>query len=262
MVEDKEHPVGASDLREDLDKGQEPQCECVAAEPPNTQATPASESTLTPESVFPETPLIQERTEREPPDEGTTEPGAPTASTEQKPPISQLTIIEESVTELTDAVASLSRQQEMMQNGIRQLGSRVSDAATSLGAPRVSGLLLRLLLLYDIVDPPAAHLGEEAASVCRVMAGQIEQLLAVNGFFCMETDGAVFDPVEHKPVKVVSVKDPGMDGRILSTVRKGFRSEHGVLRPAEVVLVRAPKKAIQSEDVFGSPPDDGGCGVS
>jgi molecular chaperone GrpE (heat shock protein) len=150
----------------------------------------------------------------------------------------RLQFFQGTLAELCEAVGRLQREQEIMQKSLRQLGSRVSEAATSLGAPRIKALYLRLLLLYDLVEPPPSHLSPEGADYCRLLASQIEQFLEVNGIQAIETTGAVFDPIFHKPIKMVPFTDPQMDGVILGQERKGFRTEHGALRPAEVVVAK------------------------
>jgi len=151
--------------------------------------------------------------------------------------------LEEMVTSLHESIGTLVKQQEIMQSSLRQLGTRVSDAASSLGAPRIRELYMRLLLLYDLVEPPPAHLSEESTSLCKMIATQIEQFLEANGIQRIETDGKVFDPNLHKPVKAISEADPSLTGRIVSTVRNGFRADYGVLRPAEVVIASAAEES-------------------
>jgi len=144
--------------------------------------------------------------------------------------------IESSISDLRQATESLARLQEIMQKGMRQIDLRIADVATSLTAPRIRELYLRLLLLYDLLEPTPAHLGQESAALCKLVAGQIEQFLEVNGFSRIETDGRVFDPRLHRPINVVPVDDPTQDSRILSTVCNGFQSATTVLRPASVII--------------------------
>lgn len=150
--------------------------------------------------------------------------------------------IEKSLLSLNQVVERLVKQQEIMQNSMRQLGNRVTDAATALGAPRIRELYMRLLLIYDLVEPAPLHLSEESVSLCKLIATQIEQFLEVNGIYRIQTEKSLFDPIQHKPVKIISDVDPSKDGCVVSTVRNGFRSERAVLRPAEVVIVRIDQK--------------------
>lgn len=136
----------------------------------------------------------------------------------------------------------LVKQQEIIQGGLRQLGSRVSDAASSLGAPRLRETFMRILMLYDLTEPAPAHLSAESVGLCRLLSGQIEQFLAVQGIEQIPTDGLRFDPSLHKPVKIMAIDDPAKEATILNTLRHGFRSESGVLRPAEVAIGRFTAK--------------------
>jgi len=148
----------------------------------------------------------------------------------------RLQSLEQAVAGLEDAVRVVARQQDVVQASLRQWSDRVTDAANSLGAPRVRELYLRLLLLYDLVEPSPAHLSADAKEICQVVSGQIEQFLAVAGFRRIATDGEAFDRDRHKPVQVVTGGDRTSAGRVLATVRNGFRSDQSVLRPAEVVI--------------------------
>ena len=148
--------------------------------------------------------------------------------------IDNLQEIGQAVFDLKQQANTLTKQVEIMQKSMRTVDRSIADAATSLGAPRVRELYMRLLMMYDLVSPPPANLGTEALSICKMLAGQIEQFLEVNGFRRIPTDGSVFDPALHKPLKKVVVADVSMDGRIISTIQMGFQSEHAILRPASV----------------------------
>jgi molecular chaperone GrpE (heat shock protein) len=159
----------------------------------------------------------------------------------------RLDSIDRRIEAFADTLTTLVRQQELIQGAVRQLGSRVTEAATSLSAPRVRELYGRLVLLYDLVAPTPAHLSPDAAEVCQVVATQIEQFLEVTGFQRIPTDGAPFNRDLHKPVRVVRAENPEVGGRIVATVRNGFCSELGVLRPAEVVLAVAESATLQAQ---------------
>jgi len=63
----------------------------------------------------------------------------------------------------------------------------------------------------------------------------------------LPTDGLRFDPAVHKPVKIMPVDEPAKEAMVLSTLRHGFRSEFGVLRPAEVAIGRfTPRNGANS----------------
>jgi molecular chaperone GrpE (heat shock protein) len=166
---------------------------------------------------------------------------APTESAaiaDEAPSLTDLHEVIHVVEAVRDEVRALARQQELLQATVRQLSSRVSDAAASLGAPRVRELYHRLLLLYDLVDPPQDGLPQETVTLCRLIAKQIEQFLEVNGIERIVTDGQSFDPTIHKPVEFVADATLTSDTRVIATRRWGFRSASAVLRPAEVVIAR------------------------
>jgi molecular chaperone GrpE (heat shock protein) len=158
----------------------------------------------------------------------------------------ELRAMQASFDTLNQQIHALARNQEILQSAVRQLVTRVADAASSLAAPRMRELYLRLLMIYDLVNPVPAQLSEDAACVCNMIAVQIEQFLAVNGFERISSDDVVFDPKQHKLGKIELVDDPELDGRILTSLQHGFCSQQSVLRPATVVMGRVRERLRDS----------------
>jgi molecular chaperone GrpE (heat shock protein) len=165
----------------------------------------------------------------------------------------EMVSLREEMTSIHRALEDLQMQLEVVQNSLRQLAMRVTDVASSLGAPRIRELYMRLLYLYDLVEPPPTHLSEDAVCFCGLVATQIEQFLEVNGVHKIETNGAVFNPQLHKPIGVVTDESAGNIGHVLSTKRNGFRTDLAVLRIAEVVVARG---STPKADVGASPPPE------
>jgi len=164
--------------------------------------------------------------------------------------------VQQSLDSLAQKVESLTKSQEIIQGGMRMLRNSVADAASSLGSPRLRELYLRLLLMYDLVEPPPAHLDAAAAEICRRIATQIDQVLAVNDFTRISIEDGVFDARVHKAVKLDPVDDPESDGRVLAIVQHGFRSPQGILRPASVILGRLREGLVPPVGTGGTEPAD------
>jgi len=62
--------------------------------------------------------------------------------------------------------------------------------------------------------------------------------LLKNGVERLDLEGAEFDPNVAEAVAVVAA-DPALDGRIVRTVRPGYRLGERVIRPARVLVGRA-----------------------
>lgn len=152
----------------------------------------------------------------------------------------RLGAIESSLQSLTGVVGELSHNLAIVQSSLQRLAGTVSGAAESLGAPRVRELYLRLLLLYDLVEPPPSDLPQDTVRFYRTLADQIEQFLAVNGVERIQSDGAVYDSKVHKQVGYIDDPDPANAGFVASTRRYGFQTERAVLRPSEVKIARLP----------------------
>jgi len=96
-----------------------------------------------------------------------------------------------------------------------------------------------LLLVYDLTAGIAQSADDDknvsASSVCRMLARQIQQLLAAHG---IEQVPAVGEPNYdlHRPVETVVVEEPDRVNQILEVRRPGFRIGDRVLRVADVVI--------------------------
>jgi molecular chaperone GrpE len=150
----------------------------------------------------------------------------------------RLGAVEATLGELTANIRELSQHLVIVQSSLQRLSEKVTTAAETLSAPRIRDLFNRLLLIYDLIEPAPANLPADQHPFYRMLAEQIEQLLAVNGLERIAADGMRFDPAIHKPFAFVEQDDPDLADRVVETTRHGFRNERAVLRPAEVRIAR------------------------
>ena len=54
----------------------------------------------------------------------------------------------------------------------------------------------------------------------------------------VDAEGQHFDPAIHEAVSVVPTADPAQDGRVVGVVRRGYRINDDVLRPAAVAVAK------------------------
>jgi len=146
------------------------------------------------------------------------------------------------VSELAAQVAGLGERVGFLPRQIRQLAARVDEVTESISHPRVRDLLGSFLLLHDLLEQMGRTEEPEAGAGLRVLRDQVTQVLGLNGIEEIP-ETKRFDPALHKAVESVACATAEEDGEIAEVYRAGFRSQHTVLRYAEVVVKRhqAPK---------------------
>ena len=87
-----------------------------------------------------------------------------------------------------------------------------------------------------LMQPPGAVL----QGLEQVME-QMESILGRQGVRRIDSDGQPFDPERHEAVAVREADDVP-DRTVLSTARSGYAAGDHVLRPAQVVVSRAPEQ--------------------
>jgi len=141
-------------------------------------------------------------------------------------------------------IQSLSQQSQFLPPKLRGLSKKVDELAIAVGDVRVRSLLVELVGLGDLVDGALKALPEQdsgpiggARRFFRALATRIDQVLEAHDAHSIPIDGG-FDPTVHNAVDVLDVDDPALEGQIVELVRPGFRTEHSVLRYAEVAVGR------------------------
>jgi molecular chaperone GrpE len=76
----------------------------------------------------------------------------------------------------------------------------------------------------------------------RAVLGQMQSILARQGVERVGTPGEPFDPERHEAIDVRTTAD-APDRSVLDVVRSGYAMDGRVLRPAQVVVARAPQQA-------------------
>jgi molecular chaperone GrpE len=98
-------------------------------------------------------------------------------------------------------------------------------------------LLARLLPVLDDFDAALAHLDGEESKGVRMVQDNLWKALRAAGVEEIAAMGQKFDPYVHDCVQ--QVPDPEReDGVVLEVVRKGYRLQDHVLRPAQVIVVK------------------------
>jgi molecular chaperone GrpE len=124
----------------------------------------------------------------------------------------------------------------------RKRSERERRDATAAGAADV---LRELLTFADDFDRALAHAGEDAPAPLveglQIVARGLRDLLDRNGVTRIESLGAAFDPQVHEALSTA----PSIEAQpntVVHELQAGYRMGERILRPARVVVARAPEE--------------------
>ncbi len=109
------------------------------------------------------------------------------------------------------------------------------------------GLVSRLLPVLDDLDAAGASLRGKAGRGLAMLRDNLLGALREAGLEEIPAMGTAFDPYLHECLH--QVDDPqAPDGTVKEVVRKGYRFQTRVLRPAQVVVVKNEGQPTESKD--------------
>lgn len=97
-------------------------------------------------------------------------------------------------------------------------------------------LLARLLPVLDDLDAALAHSDGEQSRGVRMVRENLLKALREAGLEEIPAEGVKFDPYVHDCVQQVPDAE-GEDGFVKEVVRKGYRTQDRILRPAQVIVI-------------------------
>lgn len=156
------------------------------------------------------------------------------------------------VQELEDKVTELEGQLKRAVADYRNLESRVSQGRSELTSFVGAELVRKLLPVLDHLEQSLAGISEEEKKSgwvkgVELAAKEFNQVLKYEGLDEIVADG-LFDPSLHEAVDT----GEGEDNKILKVVRKGFRLNGKVIRPAQVVVGRKnPPSMEETKNIPG-----------
>jgi molecular chaperone GrpE len=154
------------------------------------------------------------------------------------------------VEELERQLAEKDRQVQEYIGKYRQAASEFEDARLRLrreiskdierGRREILADLLAVLDNLDraIETPHAATSPEALLQGVELVRRQFLSKLDGLGVRSIDAEGQPFDPALHEAVSVVPTTDPSKDGRVVGVVRRGYRINDEVLRPAAVAVAQ------------------------
>lgn len=130
-------------------------------------------------------------------------------------------------------------------DNVRKRAEREISASAKYGTERLLGDLLSVCDSLELGLKAAGEAGEAAGSLLEGMQLTHKQLLSVlerYGVKAVDPQGQPFNPEVHEAVSMVeSAEVP--PNHVLTVMQKGYRLHERSLRPAMVVVARAPAQA-------------------
>ncbi|MCB9730419.1 MAG: nucleotide exchange factor GrpE [Deltaproteobacteria bacterium] len=175
-------------------------------------------------------------------EDGAGEPeGAPEPSTDAR--TLRIRLLERELAEREQTLHEYIRAHKKAQADLEAFRDRLKrdlDSEIEIGRARV---VERLLDVHDNLarTVEAAQGGgslESLRSGVELVARQFLQRMEEMGLVRVDPTGETFDPNSMEALSVVPVGDPSQDGKVVATVRPGFRLGERELRPASVVVGR------------------------
>lgn len=156
----------------------------------------------------------------------------------------------EQLAEVLGRTGAVAQAQQLAAEQTRRLGAKVEQLAAGAGNAQLRHFAEGAILLYDLVvgiaETPQTAPRASVSEICRMLAGQLLQLLQSADIEQFGGSGAP-DYQIHRAVETVTAESGDQVGQIVAVSRLGFRMGGRLLRPADVVV--AVEKAPSGETV-------------
>lgn len=132
----------------------------------------------------------------------------------------------------------------------RNLERRIEEERKLLTYLAASVVIAKILPILDDLENAQKHLGDQGLSI---VINKFKDILVAEGVEEIAAEGATFDPSLHEATEVIGGEK---DNVVVKVVRKGYKMNNKVLRPAQVVVQRqkvdqqAQEKAEEAKE-FG-----------
>lgn len=139
---------------------------------------------------------------------------------------------------------------------------RVTEEIEELKQTANAGLLLKMLMVADNLDRAIEFIPEESAGEgwvegVKLLHKNLETVLESENVTRIDAVGELFEPWEHEAVSEEEALI-GLEGTILRVVREGYRLNGKVLRPAQVVVGKAPTEESKPQEEEPEPEPESG----
>lgn len=126
---------------------------------------------------------------------------------------------------------------QYLQADFENLQKRAARSADALVKVGHEALLARLLPVLDDFDAALANAEGESSKGLRMIHANLVKALTDAGLQDIPAEGAAFDPYVHECLQWVP-EAGSPDGTVKEVVRKGYRLQDRILRPAQVIVIR------------------------
>ena len=129
----------------------------------------------------------------------------------------------------------------------QNLERRVEEERRILGQLSSAILIEKFLPVLDNLENAQSHLKDQGLEI---VLKQFKDILREENVEEVETEGSQFDPNWHEATEVVEGPNEGM---VVKVIRKGYKLNGKVLRPAQVVVSRksAEESVSQKQNLMG-----------
>lgn len=138
---------------------------------------------------------------------------------------------------------------------------RVDEEREAMVQQATSRFASKLLPVMDEFKLAIEHAQKSGAEVSwlegvQLIYRKLQDILESEGLKRIEAEGQMFDPWEHEAL--LHQETPSHEeGRILAVIRDGYKLYGRVLRPAQVVVAKAPQAQTAESPPEGPPRDEG-----
>lgn len=158
--------------------------------------------------------------------------------------LAQLDELNEKVTQMLELYQDKIRYDAQKEKAFETLYEELAMYKNNFVEQSLLGVYKDLILLYDNVVRCLRELSGEnqESSGCSELAEfvlvEILEILYRRGIDLIDPSPEYFDPSVQRAVDTESTDDPDQDNKVLKVVRRGFRSEQGLIRAEEVVVAK------------------------
>ncbi len=140
----------------------------------------------------------------------------------------------------TDKSKQLEDQLKRVYADYQNLEKRVEEERRLLGQLSSAILIEKFLPILDNLESAQTHLNDQGLAI---VIKQFNDVLSQEGVVQIEAEGQEFNPNFHEAAEAVEGEN---DGKIVKVLRKGYKLNDKILRPAQVVVERKDEKETLS----------------
>lgn len=146
--------------------------------------------------------------------------------------------LQKKLSEYETKISDIREYVKKMEKEVEQIRDRSQKEIQKNADKTISDVLLSLLNVVDDFDRSVKSIQEEGPFFqgLQMIHQRIHLVLKQIGLEKIESVKVSFDPTLHEAVGLVSVQDPGQEGKVMEEIKAGYKFKDFVLRPAHVLV--------------------------